>query len=113
VQRRIFSQLSALCETPPGKLIVDFLEEWRATPPEANKTRTKHGELKQMLRDRYAQFRVGSHFNFNTIRFAMKTVPEWAEWQEELFRERKAKNELKKKQKVERAEQRAKAKRSL
>ncbi|KAF7340794.1 hypothetical protein MSAN_02108500 [Mycena sanguinolenta] len=99
------------------QLIIAFLEEWRATgPAEPNKTRLKHGELKQirsMLRDRYAQHRVGSHFNFNTIRFAMETRPEWDEWREQLFGERAAKNAEKKRAKVERAEQKAKKKRSL
>ncbi|KAJ6510874.1 hypothetical protein C8R45DRAFT_921578 [Mycena sanguinolenta] len=94
-----------------GQLIIAFLEEWRATgPPEPDKTRIKHGELKQirsMLRDRYAQHRVGSHFNFNTIRFAMETRPEWDEWREQLFGERAAKNAEKKRAKAERAEKRA------
>ncbi|KAK7028475.1 hypothetical protein R3P38DRAFT_927856 [Favolaschia claudopus] len=105
-------------ETDPQdrQLIISFLEEWRVSPPDSNKTRNKHGELKQirsMLRDRYAQHRVGSHFNFNTIRFAMETRPEWDEWREQLFGERKEKNAKKKAMKVKRAEEKAKNKRSL
>lgn len=91
--RKVLSISTAFRITRPqsGSLIVNFLEEWLVQPAPQNNVGRKHGKLKQIrgaLRKKYPQRHVGSHFNFNTIRKAKDSRPEWDAWRAELSIER-------------------------